>query len=141
MSEAAAVAHDFIILKATAAVMAARLAVERDELMGDGEESQFEPGGDAGFVEDIREVPLDGLFADGELLGDVLVAAAFDDAGDDFEFARGEAVGLALGHSRGLLHQGVERGDQIDDALAADPVVAGEDGAQGASRGRLRLRP
>ena len=100
--------------------------------MGNGEESQFEAGGDAGFVEDVGEVTLDGFFADSELLGDVLVAAAFDDAGDDFEFAWGEAVGLALGCGGGLLHEGVERGDEIDDALSTDPVVAGEDGAQGA---------
>ena len=60
-----------------------------------------------------------------------LVAAAFDDAGDDFELARGQAVGLALGHGRGLLHQLAQGAQQVDDALAADPVVAGEDGAQG----------
>ena len=88
----------------------------------------------AGLVEDVRQVALHGLFADGELLGDVALRAAFDDAADDFEFARREAVGLLLGHGRGLLHQVVQRGDQVDDALAADPVVAGEHGPQAFTR-------
>src|ERR1700761_700312 len=72
----------------------------------------------------------DGLFADGELLGNVLVATALDDAGDDFELTRGEAIGLALRYRSGFLHQGVECGDEVGDALTTDPVVAGEDGAQ-----------
>ena len=53
--------------------------------MGDGEEGEFEPGGDAGFVEDIGEVAFDRLLADGELLCDVAVAASFNDAGDDLD--------------------------------------------------------
>ena len=107
-----------------------RLAFERDQLVGNREQRQFQASRDAGLVEDVRQVALHRLFADGELLGDVLVAAAFNDAGDHFELARREAVGLALGHGRGLLHQIVQRRDQIGDALAADPVVAGEDRAQ-----------
>jgi len=54
-----------------------------DDLVGDGEEGEFEAGGDAGLVEDVGEVALHGLLADGELLGDVAVAASLDDAGDD----------------------------------------------------------
>ncbi len=42
-----------------------------------------------------------------------------------------EAVGLALGDGGGLLHELAQGLEQVDDALAADPVVAGEDGAQG----------
>ncbi len=72
-----------------------------------------------------------GFFGDGELLGDVAVGAAFDDAGDDFELAWCEAVGLAFGNGRGLGGEFVERAEQVGDALAADPVIAGEDGAQG----------
>src|SRR5690349_6302016 len=52
------------------------LAVQRDELVRDGEEREFEAGGDAGFVEDVREVAFHGLFANGELFCDVLVTAA-----------------------------------------------------------------
>jgi len=42
-------------------------------------------------------VTLDGFFAEAELLGDVAVGAAFDDAADNFHFARGEAEGFAVG--------------------------------------------
>ena len=98
--------------------------------MGDGEEGKFETGGDAGLVKDVGQVALHGLFTERELPGDVAVAAAFDDCSDDFEFARGEAVGFVLGRG-GLLHQVVERGNQVDDALAADPVIAADDGADG----------
>src|SRR5580658_683771 len=73
---------------------------------------------------------LDGFFAEGKLLGDVAVAAAFNDAADHLKFPWCEAVGLALRHG-GLLHEVVESGDEIDDALAADPVVSGNDGANG----------
>uniref|UniRef100_E6QIA4 Uncharacterized protein n=1 Tax=mine drainage metagenome TaxID=410659 RepID=E6QIA4_9ZZZZ len=99
-------------------------------MVGDGEESEFEAGGDAGLVEDVGEVALDGLFAEAELAGDVAVAASLDDAADDFKFARGEAEGFALRRS-GLLHEAVERADKVDDALAADPVVASDDSADG----------
>ena len=73
------------------------LLLRRDELMCDGEEGQFEAGGDAGLVEDVRQVALHGFFAQVELLGDVAVAATFNDAADDFELAWREAVGFALG--------------------------------------------
>jgi hypothetical protein len=98
--------------------------------MGDSEKSEFETRGDAGFVEDVGQVALHGFFAEGELLGDVAIAAAFNDASDDVEFARGEAVGFAL---RGLCltHEVMQSGDEIDDALAADPIVAGIHGANG----------
>ena len=101
-----------------------------DEVVGDGEEGKFQAGGDAGFVEDVGKVPFDGFFGKGELLGDVAVGAAFNDAADDFHFAGGEAVGLLLGGG-GLLHEGVEGADEVDDALAADPVVACHHGADG----------
>ena len=98
--------------------------------MGDGEERQLEARGNARLVEDIREMALDGLFTERELLGDVAVAAALDDAADHFKLARGEAVGFALRHGS-LLHELVERGDKIDDALAADPIIARVNGADG----------
>ena len=79
----------------------------------------------------LEQVALHGFFGDGELLGNVLVRAALDDAGDDFELARGETVGLALGLGGCFLHEVVKSAEEVDDALAADPVVAGEDGAQG----------
>ncbi len=84
-----------------------------------GEEGQFKAGGDAGLVEDVGEMPLDGLFAQSELLGDVAVGATFDNATDDLELTRGEAVGFAL-RDGGLLHEIVQGGYEIDYPLAAD---------------------
>jgi len=71
---------------------------------------------------------LDSFFAQSELLGDVAVGATFDDATDDLELTRGEAVRFPL-RDGGLLHQVMQSRDEIDHALAANPVVAGVDGA------------
>ena len=98
--------------------------VWQDELVGDREQRKFKARGDAGLVEDIRQVALDRLFRDVELACDVLVAAAFDDALDDFQFARRQPVGLAFGNGGGLLHQLVQGLEQVGDAFAADPVIA-----------------
>ena len=93
-------------------------------------EREFEPRGDTGFVEDIGEVALDGFLTQRELLGDIAIAAAFHDAPDHFKLARREAVSFAL-RNGGLLHQVVQRGHKIDDALAADPVIARVHGSNG----------
>jgi hypothetical protein len=65
------------------------LCLQRNQLVGDGEQRQFQTGGNAGLVEDIRQVPLHGLFADAELLGDITIAATLDDATDHFQFTWG----------------------------------------------------
>ena len=109
---------------------ASGLLLRRDQVMGDGEESQFKARGDAGLVEDIGEVTLYRLFTERELFRNITVAATLDDATHHLKFARGETVSLALRHG-GLLHQVVERRDEIDDALAADPIVARMNGADG----------
>ena len=98
--------------------------------MRDGKEGQFQAGRDAGLVEDVGEVALDGLFAQIELPGNVPIAATLDDATHHFKLTVREAISLARGQG-GLLHQVVKRGDKIAHALAADPVVAGEDDANG----------
>src|SRR5580692_6999740 len=99
-------------------------------MVGDGEKGQLKTRGNAGLVEDIRQVALDCLFAKSELLGDIAVTASFDNASDHFELARSEPVCLLLRRSR-LLHQVVEGGNEIYDALATDPVIARADGADG----------
>src|SRR5271168_621365 len=71
-------------------------------------------------------MPFDRLLADGELLGDILVAAAFDDAGDHLKLTWREAIGLALWNGRRRLHQGVQRRYEVRDSFAADPVVTRE---------------
>ncbi len=98
--------------------------------MRDRKQRQFEPRGNARLVEDVRQVALHGLLAERELLGDIAIAAAFHDATHHVEFARGQAVGLAL-RRLGLAHQLVQRRDQVHDTLAADPVVTGIHRANG----------
>src|ERR1035437_1183099 len=50
-----------------------------DQMMGDGEKRKFQAGGYASLVKDVGQVALDRFFAQAELLGDVAIAAAFDD--------------------------------------------------------------
>src|ERR1700729_998978 len=49
---------------------------------------------DLEFAEDMADVEFDGDFGDGEGGGDFLVAAAFDDEAEDFNFPRGQ-VGVS----------------------------------------------
>jgi hypothetical protein len=98
--------------------------------MGYREEGQFEAGGDAGFVEDVGQVAFYRFLAERELLGDVAVTAAFYDATNNVEFARGEAVGFAL-RWLGLAHEVMQGRDEVHYTLAADPVITGIDSANG----------
>ena len=66
---------------------------------------------------------LHGLFRDGELPRNILVAAAFHNALNDFQFTRRKTVRLALGNRCSFLHQLMQRLQQVRDALAADPVI------------------
>ena len=75
--------------------------------MGDGEQGQFETSGNAGLVEDVRQMTFDSLLAERELFGDIAVAASFHDATNDFDLTRGEAV-ASVGRGSGLLHQFME---------------------------------
>ncbi len=112
------ITHTFILLKV------GELAVEHHQLMRNRKQRQLQPRRYAGLVEDVREVPLHGLFADGELLGDVLVAAAFDDAGHDLKLPRRQPVGLALGVDGSFFISALQRRYKVCDAFAADPVIA-----------------
>src|SRR5258708_37750814 len=47
------------------------LAIQNHQLVGDGEERKLQPRGDAGLVEDVREMAPHRFFAAGELLGAV----------------------------------------------------------------------
>ena len=98
--------------------------------MRDGKKCQLQAGGDAGLIKNVRQVALHGFFAQGELLGDVPIAATFNDATHHIEFARSQAVGLAFRLGR-LTHELVERGNEIHDTLAANPVIPGKHGADG----------
>ena len=58
----------------------------------DGVEDEFDAGGDAEFFEDAEEIFLDGVLAEVEFAGNLAIAEAFGDEGDDLFFARGEQV-------------------------------------------------
>lgn len=92
-------------------------------MVSNSEERQLKARGNAGLVEDVRQMTLDCLFAQCELFGNIAIAASFHDAPHDFELAGSEPVGLLLRRCR-LLHQVMESRNEIYDALAADPVVA-----------------
>src|SRR3974390_2572232 len=71
-----------------------------------------------------------GLLAQIELLCDVTIAAALDDATNHVKLSRREPVSLALGCGC-LAHQLVKCGDQVDDPFSTYPVVTGEDRTNG----------
>ena len=58
-----------------------------------------------------------------ELFGDIPVAATFDDAADDFQFAGRKPVGFALGNGC-LLHELVQCAYQVHDTFSAYPIIS-----------------
>src|SRR3974377_931267 len=56
---------------------------------------QLQPVSYAQLIKDVRQVPLDRLFADAEGLGDVLIGASLGDQVYHFQFARRQPEGLA----------------------------------------------
>lgn len=63
------------------------------------EERQLETGRHADLVEDAGQMVLDGVFADGKLRGDFLVAESGDHVRDDHQLARGETESCAADHT------------------------------------------
>src|SRR5438093_5160044 len=61
----------------------ASVFVRLHEVIVDREQRELEPGGDAGLVEDARQMVLDGVFADRQPPGDALVRFPFDDERED----------------------------------------------------------
>ncbi len=86
-----------------------------------GEESEFETIGDAGLVINGAEVVFDDLLLGAELIGDVLILAAFGDESDDLKLLRREAlenhdanaVGRGHGLDLGALNGAFARGDAM----------------------------
>src|SRR5207244_5119871 len=71
----------------------ATLLLLRHQIVLRGEEGQLEAIADAKLLEDVGQVMLDGLLADVERVGDLLVARRREDQTDDLQLARGEADG------------------------------------------------
>ena len=84
-----------------------------------GEQRQLQAAGHAELLEDVRQVVLDRLLADGERLGDLLVPRRFDDERDDLELALRQA----------------ERGQ------SAAPIAAGAEACSASSRSDTLSRP
>jgi hypothetical protein len=59
----------------------------------DGDAGELETVAHAGLLEDVGAVPVDGLRADGESVGDLAGGVAFGDQFDDLLFAKGEDAG------------------------------------------------
>src|SRR5262249_38509434 len=57
----------------------------------DGEENEFNPIVNAELVVDVRQVMLDGVFADPKRRRDIFIGLAVDERSDDLHFASGEA--------------------------------------------------
>src|SRR5204862_6607326 len=87
------------------------------ELRVDRHERELEAVRDAELVENVRNVVLDGVFADGELTRDVLVGQSAYDGGDDLLLARREAK-PPLRVGRRLPANVVQ---QVSDRVAIDP--------------------
>jgi hypothetical protein len=110
-----------------------------------GEESEFETVGDAGLVVDGAEVVLDDLLLGAELVGDVLVLAAFGDESDDLKLLRGEAledhdadaVGRGHGLDLGALHGTLAGGDAVEAIDQLGACNGAEDDAFDAQGDRL----
>src|SRR5437667_1074010 len=65
--------------------------VRLHEVIVEREQRELEPAGDAGLVEDARQMVLDRVFADRQPPGDALVRFPFDDEREDFAFAARQA--------------------------------------------------
>src|SRR5436309_3384748 len=96
--------------------------------MVDSKERELEAGGNSKFVEGIREVVFDGLFADGKLLRYVAIAVSGHDGGNNLKFPGSKAeLGLArLCSCRG--HEVAQGLNKIGDAFAPHPELSPYDG-------------
>jgi hypothetical protein len=88
-------------------------------------QSQFEPAGEAHLAEDVGQVALDRILADGERQRDVFICTALDNRRDDLHLARGQAEGLALRPGSGPR---LERFHPTSHRLLANPVLPLADG-------------
>src|SRR5690349_13312250 len=86
-----------------------------------GEEGQFKAGGNSQLIENIREVMLHGLLADGEPLRDVAVTIAGNNGRNNFQLARSESKFLLariFWSAGGKLAQSL---DKVGDAVLSHP--------------------
>src|SRR6516162_3400827 len=95
----------------------------RQEIVVECKERQFQAIPNTQLIEDVRQVTLDGLFADAEGGGNVLVCAALGDESDDFQLTAGEPVGFARRRGR-LRSQFAQHLYEILDRASFQPVLS-----------------
>ena len=79
----------------------------------DREQREFHAIGHADFVENVGEVPFDGLFGDAEPSSDVFVREPFCDVSNDIEFASRESEGVLSGFSAALSLQFLQELNEV----------------------------
>jgi len=84
---------------------------------------QFNPGGDAQFVEDTKQIFLHSVLAKSEFVGDVSVGESFGDECDDLLLARGQQTVSASIDDLQRRHLG-DQIEQVVDLLSAGPSLA-----------------
>jgi hypothetical protein len=87
----------------------------------DCEQPQLEPVRDAHLIEDVGEVTLDRVLADGEGVCDVHVRGARCDRSDDLQLTRRQSKRLALYRSPSALLKYLY---EVTHALSSDPALA-----------------
>ena len=89
------------------------------------EQRELEAIGHTDFVEDVRQVVFDGLFADRESFRNLLVLIRVHDCSDDLPLACGETeIARLLARRSGGATQTADGGHQVGHALASDEIVA-----------------
>src|SRR5262249_12891591 len=93
-----------------------------EETMVGGEQRELDAARGADLVEDVHQMPLDGVLADGKAASDFLVRVAVDDRADDVLFASRQTEHVRLPARR---CEPPHAGGDVRRGLVADPVVAG----------------
>src|SRR5215471_1778945 len=89
-----------------------------------GEEGELDPARRAHLVEDVHEMALDRVLADGESASDLLVRVAVGDRPHDVLFPTRQPEHLRLSASG---DEATDAGGNVRCTLVADPVMAGHD--------------
>ena len=97
--------------------------ISRDEAVINRKQSQLEAIGNADLIENISDVMLDGLFADGELLGNIAIRKTRHDGAHNIQFAAGQSESF-LGILIDRRHIGPQGFNQVGHLMISNPEVA-----------------
>lgn len=93
------------------------------QVMTDDEKRELHAVGDAELIENVGDVVLDGLFAEGKLVSDFLIAISRDNCCNDLHLAGGEAKVLPGIHGSGARQKTVEQMHDVGHIFAAYPIL------------------